>query len=296
MRLKPHYLAPLHEYTTLPLRMMAQKHGCKATIAPLVSVSALSQSTKRLEQLKIEISGEEKFLGVQLIGSRPEEFLASARIIAGGFPYVKWLDVNAGCPSRNAFGTGGGAALLEKPKLIGEIVAALRKTDFPISVKMRLAPTMEKTLEFTECAQEADFIAVHGRTAKQGYSGTANWGAIKTVKEASDIPVVGNGDIKTLAQGKKLVKEGYCDSFMIGRAAIQNPLVFSGKEPETKEEKKKMFFEYVKFAEKYGGAGLFDCRLKAFEMFRAIPNISEFRGRIAKTKNMEELLLEVGNL
>ncbi len=290
MKLKPHYLAPLHEYTNLPFRLIAQKHGAKATIVPLVSVTALSKSHQRLERLKKEMHKDEKFLGVQLIGAIPEEFTTSAKIISDNFPYVKWLDVNAGCPSRNAFGTGGGAALLSKPGTVREIVSALRKSDYPISVKMRLAPTMEGTLELARAAQEADFLTVHGRTAKQYYSGHADWNAIKAVKEISKIPVVGNGDVRSLEQGKKLVKEKFCDSFMIGRAAISNPLVFEGKEADTKEKKKKVFSEYIKFAGKYGEPELFDCRLKAFELFRSLPNIAQFRGEIAKTKTLEELV------
>ncbi len=289
MKLRPHYLAPLHEYTNFPFRMLAQKHGAKATIVPLVSVTALTRSHQRLEKLKKEMGKEEKFLGVQLIGKEPLEFLHSAKAIGENFPYVKWLDVNAGCPSRNAFGTGGGAALLDKPETVRKIVSALRRSNYPISVKMRLAPTMEKTIAIAEAAQEADFLVVHGRTAKQYYSGAADWGAIKTVKESSEIPVIGNGDVKSLAQGKKLVKEGFCDSFMVGRAAISNPLIFEGKEAGAKEKKKEVFAEYVSLAGKYGTAELFDCRLKAFELFRSLPNIAQFRGAIAKAKTLEEL-------
>lgn len=279
----------MHEYTNLPFRMLAQAHGAEAAIVPLVSVTALARGAARLERLRTELHADEKFLGVQLIGSKPEEFAISAKIIRENFPWVKWLDVNAGCPSKNAMGTGGGAALLGRPKLISRIIDALSASDFPISVKMRLAPTMEKTLEFAKAAQGADLLIVHGRTARQHYSGSADWGAIRAIREASRIPVCGNGDIRSLEQGKKLARDGYCDSFMVGRAALANPPIFSGKEAKTKEEKKRLFREYLKLAGKYGKAELFDCRLKAFELFKSLPSISQFRGELARVKTLEGL-------
>lgn len=294
--IREHYLAPIHEYTNLPFRMLAQKHGAKAAMVPLVSVTALARGRARLERLGLELHMDEKCLGVQFMGSVPEEFTLSAKVIADNFPCVKWLDVNAGCPSRNAMGTGGGAALLGKPKKITGIISALRKSGFPISVKMRLAPTMEKSLEFAKAAQGADFLIVHGRTAKQYYSGAADWDAIKRIREVSRIPVCGNGDIRSLGQGRRLAREGFCDSFMIGRAALSNPLVFSGREPKTKGEKKRIFAEYLSLAEKYSEPGLFDCRLKAFELFKCLPNIAQFRNEISRTKSLEELAGKIAAL
>ncbi|MFA5077428.1 MAG: tRNA-dihydrouridine synthase family protein [Candidatus Micrarchaeia archaeon] len=281
------FLAPIDNYTNLPFRLLMQKHGAKATVVPLVSASALSRSSQYANSL--ELSEKERYLGVQLVGSIPADFENAAKEIVKKFRFVKWIDINSGCPSPKTFGSGCGSALLEKPALLKKILAAVMKAGLPVSVKMRLAQNMEKTLAAVSAVQNADFLIVHGRTPQQLYSGKADWEAIKSIKENSKIPVIGNGDICTLAQGKSLVREGFCDSFMIGRAALSNPLVFEGKEPGGAEVKKRIFREYLHIVDKYSGRRLSDLRLKAFEFFRGCPGSSGLRRALSECKSAEEL-------
>ncbi|MDD5336915.1 MAG: tRNA-dihydrouridine synthase [Candidatus ainarchaeum sp.] len=289
--LRKNYLAPIDNYTNLAFRLLVQKHGAKAAMVPLVSASALSKSSQYLNHL--ELSENEKHLGVQLVGIVPDDFKKAAIVIAKNFPFVKWIDINAGCPSPRTFGSGCGSALLEKPALLRKIVGAAKEAGLPVSVKMRLAKTMEKTLTAVAATQNADFLIVHGRTPNQFYSGKADWEAIKKINENSGIPVIGNGDIRTIAQGEALVKNNFCDSFMIGRAALSNPLVFEGKEAATLKEKKRIFCEYLKIVDKYSERRLADLRLKCFEFFKNLPGSASLRGSLSEAKTTDELLEKI---
>ena len=285
---KANYLAPVKDYTNLPFRLLAQKHGAKATVVPLVSAIGIARNSKALQQ--VDSCSKERFAGVQLFGSEPSDFLKAGKAIVKNFEWVKWIDINAGCPARDVIKCGGGAALLEKPELAKRIVAALKKCGLPVSVKMRLCEKAAKTLEFAKAVQGADFITVHGRTVKQGYAGSADWTAIKRVKEACEIPVVGNGDIKSTAQGDNLVRNGFCDAFMIGRAALSNPLVFQGREASSSREKRSLFMEYISLAEKYSCLELQDLKLKGFEFFRGLPGSASLRAKLATAKTIDELM------
>ncbi|MBU0586842.1 tRNA-dihydrouridine synthase, partial [Candidatus Micrarchaeota archaeon] len=110
------------------------------------------------------------------------------------------------------------------------------------------------------------------------------------LKELSDIPVVGNGDINSVKQGKELVKKGFCDSFMIGRASLSNPLVFEGKKCTEVDVKKKIFNEYLEICKRYEALEPQDIRLKALELFRGFEGSAMFRNRISKSKSIEKIL------
>ncbi|VVC02192.1 tRNA-dihydrouridine synthase B [uncultured archaeon] len=284
------FLAPISEYTNLPFRMLCQKHGAKATIEPLVNVTAICRRKDAIEDL--DANKAEKHLGIQLFGTKPEEFGQAAKIIAKHHPFIKHFDINCGCPATNITSIGAGSKLLAKPALVKKIVAATAKAGLPVSVKLRLLPSAARTIAFCRAmeAAGASFITVHGRTAAQGYSGTADWRMIKKIKTATTIPVIGNGDIISAAQGKQKLAECYCDAFMIGREAMKNPLVFENKTLDTLDKQKAMLREYAAVCKKYGGTNLIDLRLKALAIFRGTEGCAALRARISVIKSAEELL------
>jgi len=291
MKLPKSFLAPIFGYTNAPFRILCQRYGCKASYVPLVHISQVKNSVKNIEAME-----QEKGLGIQLSGSNPEQFAEAVRIIERKFPFIKRFDVNCGCPSRKATECRLGSALMKKPEIIAKIISSIKsETGKPVSVKTRIFEDGARTLALAREIESADvdFIIIHGRTPEQEYSGNADWNMIHEINDSISIPLVGNGDITSLKQGKERVSEGFCDSFMIGRAAMSNPLLFKGKGKIGKNERKKIFFEYLSICEDLEEVELSDLRLKIVQFFKGFEGSAAFRNNLFKSKTLEELLKRI---
>lgn len=164
----------------------------------------------------------------QIMGSIPSLMQEmTGYLIERGAPRI---DLNCGCPSNVVTGKGSGSSLLKAPDLIFEILQSMKKiSSVPITAKVRIG--YEDTKLFIENikaveAAGSDFITIHPRTKAQGYTGKADWSYIKQAKEILNIPVVGNGDILTIADAKAMLEKTGCDALMIGRGALKNPWIF----------------------------------------------------------------------
>ena len=243
----------------------------------------------------VDTHADERGVGVQLVGKDAEPMAAAAREICGS-RHLSWLNLNCGCPSAHTMGSGGGSALLDQPDTICDMVRALRENapgSVEISVKIRVLPDTDRTLSLCKRIEEAgaDFLIIHGRTPSQGYSGKADWELIRKAKDGSEIPIVGNGDILCSSEGRKRVEDGFCDAFMIGRAAMGNPLCFSDKEPQGREERTALLEEYARLSEIYlKRVDLKGLKLKAMNFFSCIPGACAYRNEIAKAKTAEEIM------
>ncbi|MFH1521159.1 MAG: tRNA-dihydrouridine synthase family protein [Candidatus Micrarchaeota archaeon] len=281
------FLAPIDEYTNVPFRILCQKYGAEATCIPLVNSTAVARG-----KFLFDVNEDEKNLGVQLVGDDPVDIGKSTQIL-NKISSFKWFNLNCGCPSLRTRESGGGSALLDRPEIIVESIKEMKKnTDKFVSVKIRLTGTAQETIELCKKIQTAnvDFIIIHGRTAKQGYSGKCNWDTIKKIKEHIDVPVVGNGDINSIEDGNKLVKNKYCDSFMIGRAAMTNPLIFAGKQHCDYDSKILLLQEYLELYQRYvGNPEISDLKLKAVNFISGVPNASQLRNRICRAKTTNEI-------
>ncbi|MDD4983945.1 MAG: tRNA-dihydrouridine synthase family protein [Candidatus ainarchaeum sp.] len=279
------YLAPISEYTHRAYRELCKKRGAEFTFAPLINTTQIiHQKDKNIHRF-IDFEKEKK-VGIQLFGSRPEEYPRAIERI-NTFEKIKWLDVNAGCPMPKITKIGAGSRLLTNQDTLIEILKSIQGFDFTKSVKIRLLKNSESTKKLVEkLSPLVDVIIIHGRTPEQRYSGTANWDIIKEINETTDNFIIGNGDIQTIAQGKKYIKEKYCDGFMIGREAMKNPWLFSKKDANPK----KIFFEYYKFYKKYKISNPNDLKQKAIQFFHSFRGAKELRSTIGNMFSEEEIV------
>lgn len=224
----PFVLAPMAGVTDLPFRRLCKEQGAGLICMEMVSAKAISFHNKNTEAL-MEIDPCEHPVSMQIFGSEPELMAEVAKSIEDR-PF-DILDINMGCPVPKVVNNGEGSALLKDPDLIVRIVKSVSSAiSKPLTVKMRIGFEKEP-VDIVEIAKRVEdagaaAIAVHGRTRQQYYSGTADWDAIRKVKEAVSIPVIGNGDVDSPLKAEALMKETGCDAVMIGRAVRGNPWIF----------------------------------------------------------------------
>jgi nifR3 family TIM-barrel protein len=222
-------LAPLAGITDLPFRLLVKQSGCALVYSEMISANALvRESAKTLKML--DSTTEEKPLSVQIFGTEPALMAEAAKMVASSGADL--VDINCGCAVKKIAKTGSGVALMRQPKTAEALFRAVRRSiDIPLTIKIRSGwdASGQQAVEFARLAEACgiDAIAVHPRTATQGFRGRSDWSIIAAVKEAVSIPVIGNGDILCARDAVQMEADTGCDAIMIGRAAIGNPWIFS---------------------------------------------------------------------
>jgi len=299
-------LAPMHNITNLSFRLLCKKYGAGLVSTELLSANAISRGNKAVSKLALTDKSEKPVVA-QIFGQNTELIVKAGELLeAQGFDMINF---NLGCPSRKIMAQGSGGALLKRPKKVYDIVKKLcESVKIPVTVKIRTGiDGKNNAVEIVRLCEKAgaSAIIVHARTVEQGYSGKADWKVIKKVKEAVEIPVIGNGDVWNGSDCERMLKETGCDYVMIGRGAIGNPFIFksvneflkSGKVVEQdKNEKIKDYFEYIKLCKKFGIFSVNDARLRAQEFTKGFVGSNKLRKRMNRVKSWEEIEEEMKNL
>jgi tRNA-dihydrouridine synthase B len=221
-------LAPMAGVTDLPFRLLAKEMGCSLLYSEMVSDKGLLHNNCHTFDM-LRIDDRERPVAVQIFGSEPAPMAAAARIVAGAGADI--IDINMGCPTPKIVKNGEGSALMRRPELARDIIAAVAgAVTVPVTVKIRKGwdEASVNAVEVAALAEQAGAaaIAVHGRTREQFYAGQADWDIIRRVKERVRIPVIGNGDVRSPEDAARLLAYTGCDAVMVGRAAQGNPWIF----------------------------------------------------------------------
>ena len=231
---RPLFLAPMEDVTDIGFRMLCKRFGAAMVYTEFVSAEALVRDVKSTLR-KLTISDEERPVGIQIYGRDTEAMVEAARIVEQAGPDL--IDLNFGCPVKKVAGKGAGAGMLRNiPMMLDitrQVVDAVR---LPVTVKTRLGWDHEHLIitELAEQLQDCGIqaLTIHGRTRSQMYTGQADWTLIGEVSRDPRIriPVIGNGDIKSLADADRAFDRYGVDAVMIGRATFGCPWLFSRRE------------------------------------------------------------------
>jgi tRNA-dihydrouridine synthase B len=307
-------LAPMAGYTDMAFRRLVKGIEPSAIcFTEFTSTDGIVHGSKNtLSQLDFHPE-EERPIVAQIFGKKPENFTrAAAALEELG---VNAIDLNMGCPAKKVVSSDHGSALLKNPQLAVEIVkATVAGTRLPVSVKTRIGINsldLPWFLDFCKSLEDAgaSLLTIHGRTAKQAYTGLADWEPIYEVKKAVSIPVIGNGDIRS---GKDaLEKLGNLDGVMVGRGTMGNPWVmreiaaaFAGENytpPQTFPEKLPTLLRHCELIVESKGEerGIKEMRKHFVSMLKGFRDASQYRSQVVHISTLEEarrVLTEISQL
>lgn len=307
----PIFLAPMAGVTDTAFRVLVREllDDCAAKnllmFSEMVSAAGVHYRNEKTLAM-LETVAEERPTAIQIFGSDPE-FCAEAAIYIEQLGSAAVIDFNCGCPAPKIVKNGEGSALMKNPALVEKILSAVKKSvSLPVSVKIRLGVDSQhiNAAEIAKRAESAgvDFIAVHGRTREQFYSGAADWEEIAKVKAAVKIPVIANGDVRDFDSLDKILAMTQADGVMIGRAAQGNPWIINrllkyfltGEKisPPTIAERAEVMRSHLKKIIHYKGenVGVKEMRSHAAWYTKGLTGGAELRNLFNRANSAEEFL------
>jgi nifR3 family TIM-barrel protein len=286
-------------------RKIIKEMGAGLIYAEMVSDKAICFSNEKTFDL-LKMSEEERPIAQQIFGSDKESFIKAAQVIEETM-HPDIIDINMGCPvPKVAVRAQAGSALLKDPDKVYEIVEAVVKAvNVPVTVKIR-SGWDEKHINAVEIAKKceqagASAITIHGRTRAQGYSGHADWNIIKQVKESVSIPVIGNGDVTSCYEAKRMIDETGVDAVMIGRGVLGNPWLIKecvdylndGTEPKEVSfiDKVSMMRKHYQLLteDKSEKLALLEIRSHIIWYLKGMPQSKEIKNKICQSKTTEDM-------
>ena len=299
-------MAPMAGVSDPALRLQCKKMGAGLVVTEFTNIHSIVAKENQLkEKMKtiqefIEFSDEERPLSIQLFGSDLTALEKAAKIVE---PYFDIIDYNMGCPAPHITQQMAGGALLQEVNLTQQIFSTLvNAVKKPVTLKIRSGVTDASKFLFRDIAEIAEdegiqMITFHPRTVSQGYSGNADWSLIKELKEISNIPIVGNGDITTPEDAKNMIDNTNCDYVMIGRGAMGNPFLFEQINDYLKtnsyneysfKDRLDSFFDYLHLTNQYK-IKFAHIKGQAMRFTKGMKGGSKLRFKITLSKNIEEL-------
>ncbi len=303
-------LAPMAGSTDSAFRRICRRMGATAVVTEMVAAAGLSRRSVKSHRL-LRFHDEEKPIGVQLFGKRPGDFERAAELVSGmGFDFI---DINAGCPVKKVVNSGSGSALLRNIPVLTAILRAVSShTSLPVTVKIRIGWSPEEPVPDNLPALLADegaaAIAVHGRYRSDMFSGEVRKEEIERIVRKSPIPVVANGDSRSVRDALDLLDASGAAGLMIGRGSLGNPWIFrglvSGKpedaSPLPQEVIRVIRQQYEMMSEYIPANHLYSIlRGQLLNYIRGFRGAAELRGRavgVGCREDLEDILSELAEL
>ncbi len=303
---RPVMLAPMEDVTDPSFRLICREQGAAMVYTEFVSAEALVRNINSTTR-KLNIDDRERPVAIQIYGREPEAMVEAAKIVEQAQPDI--LDINFGCPVKKVAAKGAGAGMLRNPeKMLAITKAVVEAVNIPVTVKTRLGWDCENKIitdlapRLQDCGIKA--LTIHGRTRSQMYTGDADWTLIGEVKADPriEIPIIGNGDIKSAEQAKNAFDTYGVDGVMIGRASFGAPWIFrevkeylaSGTLPEiTNAEKfallRRQIRESIDRIDEYRGILHVRRHLASTPLLKGIPDFRQTRIKLLRAETEQEL-------